>query len=53
MAFVDVDLGEQQELLADRIAFIELLNQERSLATREIVDALEHSRWTVIRARRV
>lgn len=52
MAGNSIDLDDQMEVVARRIEFIDLLDDEGALETRDIVDALDHSRSTVTRALR-
>lgn len=47
-----IDLDDQMEVVARRVEFIDLLDDEGPLETRDIVDALDHSRSTVTRALR-
>lgn len=46
------DLDTQMDLVAQRVEFIELLRDDGAMETRDIVDALSHSRSTVTRALR-
>jgi tetratricopeptide (TPR) repeat protein/predicted transcriptional regulator len=47
-----VTLSEQLETVAHRVEFIDLLSSDGPLATRDIVEAVTHSRSTVTRALR-
>jgi predicted transcriptional regulator len=44
-----VTLSEQLETVAHRVEFIDLLSSDGPLATRDIVEAVTHSRSTVPR----
>ncbi|PSQ16444.1 hypothetical protein BRD00_10660 [Halobacteriales archaeon QS_8_69_26] len=46
------DMGERMDAVARRVDFLELLDEAGPLPTRDVVDALDHSRSTVTRALR-
>jgi len=46
------DIGDRMETVANRVEFVELLDEEGPLPPRDVVEALDHSRGTVTRALR-